>query len=56
MTGKPLDPEAVRKIEKEFGVGSFQNWKTSVSGGLVFQSFNKQDYKENKSVSFAYEP
>jgi len=54
MTGK-LWIRGCQEIEKEFGSDLSRIGKTSVSGGLVFQSFTNKIIKENKSVSFAYE-
>jgi hypothetical protein len=55
MTGKPLDPEAVRKIEKEFGSDLSRIGKLQFLEDWYFNPSTNKIIKKIKSVSFAYE-
>jgi len=55
FTGKPLDPAAVRKIEKEFGSDLSKVGKLQFQEDWYFNPATDKIIKKIKSVSFAYE-
>lgn len=55
FTGKPLDPAAVKKIEKEFGSDLSKVGKLQFLEDWYFNPATNKIIKKIKSVSFAYE-
>jgi hypothetical protein len=55
FTGKPLDPAAVKKIEKEFGSDLSKVGKLQFLEDWYFNTATDKIIKKIKSVSFAYE-
>jgi len=55
LTGKPLDAEAIRKTEKEFGMDLSKIGKVQFLEDWYFNPSTNSIIKKIKSVSFAYE-